>query len=132
MRRSVAALWLLAAMPAQRIEHLGVDLSRIRLPRDGVGRIETHLLRDKLLKLPHLVVIAVEELQKTRLRAGRAFHAAGLQRRNPMLHFRQIERQIIRPQTRPPANRRRLSRLQMRKTERRQVAILLERNRPAQ
>ena len=41
-----------------------------------------------------------------------------------MLHLGQIEREVIGPQTRPPANRRRLRWLQVRKRERRQVTML--------
>ena len=69
-------------------------------------------------------MIAVEQLQEAGLRAGRAFHAAGLERRDAVLDFRQIERQIVGPQARPPADGRRLRRLQVREAERRQVAIL--------
>ena len=62
-------------------------------------------------------MIAVEELQKAGLRAGRALHAAGLQRRDAMLDLCQIEHQVVRPQAGPPADGRRLRRLQVREAE---------------
>ena len=109
----------------ERVEHLGVDLARVGLAGDGVGLVEAHLLGDELLELPHLVVIAVEELQEAGLRAGRAFDAARLERGDAVLDFGQVERQVVRPQARPPADGRRLGRLQVREAERRQVAVLL-------
>ena len=76
-------------------------------------------------------MIAVEEFQEAGLRAGRALHAAGLERGEPVLDLRQIEHQVVGPQARPPADGRRLGRLQVREAERRQVAVLLRRTRPA-
>ena len=48
-----------------------------------------------------------------------------LQRRDAVLDFGQIEHQVVGPQARPPADGRRLGRLQVREAERRQVAVLL-------
>ena len=64
----------------ERVEHLGVDFSRIGLAGDRVGGIEAHFFGDQLLELADFVVIAVKQLQKAGLRAGRSFHAAGLER----------------------------------------------------
>jgi adenylosuccinate lyase len=75
---------------------------------------------------PHqLIGRSAEQVEKAGLRAGRPFRAAGLQLRQAMFDFGQIEREIVRPQRGPLAHGGRLGGLQVGKTERRQVSMRL-------
>ena len=71
-----------------------------------------------------LRVVAVEQLEEARLRAGRALHAAERQRRDAVLEVREVEHQVLHPQRRALADGRRLRGLEVRVAERRLVAPL--------
>ncbi len=60
---------------AQDREHAAVQLSRIRLAGDGKAALKAHLLRNQGVQAADLFMVAVEQLQKARLRAGRPFGA---------------------------------------------------------
>ena len=122
-RQSVAALWALCAMPESVASDLRVDFARIRLPGDGIAGGEAHLGGHALVEPLDLVVVAGEELQEAGLRAGRAFHAAGLERGKPVLDLVQVLHQVICPQAGPLAHRRRLGRLKVREAQAGQVAV---------
>ena len=110
--------------PGERVEHLGVDLARVRLAGYGVGLVEAHLAGHELFELAHLLVVAVEQLQKAGLGAGGALGAAGPQRGDAVLHFGEVQCQVVCPQAGPAADRGGLGRLQVREPQRGQVAIL--------
>jgi hypothetical protein len=109
----------------QRIQHLCVDFSRVRLPCNRVRGIESHFLGDQRFQLSDFRMVAVEQFQEARLRAGCSLHAACLESFNAMLDFRQIQHQVIGPQAGPSPHGCRLRRLQVGETERRQIAISL-------
>ena len=119
--RHLVALW---ADAGEIAEDVGVDLPRIRLPADGVRGVEADLAADQFFQLAHLGVVAVEEFQEARLRAGGAFVAQGLEAGDAMLDFGQVHREIVRPETRPLADGRRLGRLKMGEPEAGQIAVL--------
>ena len=57
-------------------ERVDVDLARVCLRRDGVRILEAGELRDKLVELLDLVVVAVKEREEARLRTSGALDAA--------------------------------------------------------
>ena len=116
----------------KRAQDLGIDLPRIGLPADGVGGVEADLAADQFLQLADLGVVAVEQFQETGLRAGRALVAECLDGGDAMLDFGQVHRQVVGPEARPLADRRRLGRLEMGEAQAGQVAVLGGETRPAQ
>ena len=68
-------------------------------------------------------MVAVEQREEAGLGTGRAFGAAGLECRESMFDFRQIQDQIVGPQTGPLADRRRLGGLQMGESQAGQIAM---------
>ena len=106
-------MWALAASLAEGPEDLRIDLPRIGLPGHGVGGGKADFLGDEPLQFDDLLVVAVEQPQEAGLRAGRPLGTAGPQPFEPMLDFGQVERQVVGPEARPLADRRRLRRLQV-------------------
>ena len=78
----------------------------------------------RAIELADLRVVAVEELEEARLRAGRALHAAEGQRGDAMIEIGEVEHEVLHPERRALADGRRLRRLQMRGAERRLGAPL--------
>ena len=68
-------------------------------------------------------MIAAEQGEEAGLSARRALGAAETQRCQAMLELVQIEQEIVTPQAGPLADRRQLRRLEVRPTERRQIAM---------
>ena len=92
--------------------------------------LEAEPLGDHPVELLDLCVVAVEERQERRLRAGRPLHAAEFQRRDAVLDLFQVDRQVLRPQRRALADGRELRGLEVRVAERRQVLPLQRRTSP--
>ena len=111
--------------PAQRRQHLGIDLAGIGLSGDDVAVGEPHLLGDQPVEPVHFVVVAAEQRQETRLRAGGSLHAAESQRLPAVFEFFQIQHEIVTPHRGPFADGRRLGGLQVGETETCLVAVLL-------
>ena len=70
-------------------------------------------------------MIAVEQGEERRLRAGRSFDAAEPQRGDAMLDLLQVDHQILRPERRALADGGELGRLKVRVAERRQILPFL-------
>ena len=64
-------------------------------------------------------MIALEDLEEAGLGTGRPLHAAARQRRDAVIEVGEVEHEILHPERRALADRRRLGRLQMRVTQRR-------------
>ncbi len=68
-------------------------------------------------------MVAVEEFQETRLRAGRPLVAQGFEAGDAVLDFGQVQGEIVGPETRPFADGRRLGGLKMGEAEAGQIAV---------
>ena len=68
-------------------QHLGIDLSRVGLSGDRVDATVAHLFGHQLFQARHLVVVAVEQRQEARLRAGAALHATKSQAVDTLLEL---------------------------------------------
>src|SRR5260221_9221615 len=79
---------------------------------------EAHRGRHQAIELANTCVIALEELEKTCLRSGRALYAAEGHRGNAMVHVGEIQHEILHPERRAFADRGRLGWLQMRVAKR--------------
>ena len=108
----------------QRLDDHRVDLPRIGLPGHRTALGKTEGPGHQLVELADLGILAVEQGQKRRLRAGGALDAAHRKLRNPPLDFAQVLHKVIAPQRRPLADGGQLGRLIVRKSQRRQAAIL--------
>jgi len=75
---------------------------------------EVHRGGDAAIELADALMIAVEHLEKARLRAGRPLHATERQRGAPVIQVHQVEHEILHPERRPLAHGRELRRLQVR------------------
>src|SRR5690606_36606465 len=100
------------AEAAQGVEDEAVELARVRLPGDGDERREAHLLGDAAVELLDLVVVAAEQRQEARLRAGRPLRAAERQPVAAALQFFEVEDEVVQPQRRALADGRELRRLE--------------------
>src|SRR6185295_323844 len=96
------------------IEQLRVELPRVGLTGDGNGGGETDRGADFPFELADLLVIAVEQLEKARLRAGGSLDAATGERCNAMIEVPNVEHQILHPERRALPDGRRLRWLKMR------------------
>ena len=105
--------------PRDDAEHLRVDLARVRLAGDGQGRVESHRRGDPAVELAHLRVVALEQLEEARLRAGRPLHAAQRQVREAEVEVREVEHEVLHPERRALADGGELRRLEVRVAERR-------------
>ncbi len=103
--------------------YLGIDLPRVGLAGDGVALVEADLAADQLFQSPDFGMVALEQVQETRLGAGCPLGPSGLQARQAVLELPEVQHQVVRPQTRPLADRRQLRRLQVGEAEAGQVAI---------
>ena len=99
--------------PRQRGQHLGVDLARVGLARDGIGLGEAERLGHHPVERLDLGVVAVEELEEAGLRAGRPLDPQELQLGEPMLDLAQVEDQLVAPERRALADRHELGRLEV-------------------
>ena len=70
-------------------------------------------------------MVAAEQLQKTGLGAGRALAAVGLEVGQAELDLRQVQHEIVGPEARPFADRRRLGGLKMREGQAGQGTVFL-------
>jgi adenylosuccinate lyase len=87
-----------------------------------VGKRATLWMQDLVLDLADLGVVAAEDLEEARLRAGGALHATAGKRRDAVIEVGEIEEQVLHPEGRPFADCRQLGGLKMRVAERRLVA----------
>jgi hypothetical protein len=75
---------------------------------------EVHRRGDAAIELPHPFVIALEQLEKARLRARRPFDPAKRQRGAPIVEIHQVEHEVLHPERCPLADGRELGGLQVR------------------
>src|SRR6185437_895760 len=64
-------------------------------------------------------MVAAEDFEEACLRAGRAFDAAKGQRRDPVVELRDVEHEVLHPESGALADGRRLRRLQVSRAKRR-------------
>ena len=107
----------------ERAEHAAVQFARIGLAGNGKALLHAHLAGDAPFQLVHLFAVAVEELHKALLRAGRAAVAQQLEGGKGEVHFIQIHQQILHPQGGALAHGGELRRLQMGVAEGGQIFI---------
>src|SRR5439155_561487 len=100
--------------PLQHGQHLSVQLARVRLSGDREHLFESHGARHALVELSDLAVIALEQVEKTRLRAGRSLDATKPQRADPIEQLFGVEREVLHPECDALADRRELRRLEVR------------------
>ena len=109
----------------QRIQHLGIDLSRVSLPGDRVRASNPIFLATSCSSCRTLSWSPSNSSRKLACVPVVPFTLRAFSVCNAVFDFGQIEHKIVGPQACPLANRRRLGRLQVREAERRQIAILL-------
>ena len=102
-----------------------IHLARVGLAADGIDVGEAHLLRDERFELFDLLPVAVEQREEARRGAGRAAASEELEVPCREIQLLKIEHQILHPQRRALAERRRLGGLKMRISQRRQRLVLL-------
>jgi hypothetical protein len=95
-------------------ENAGIQFPGVRLAGHRKRSREPHFSGDGLIEKAHLLVVAIEQIEKARLRASRSFHATEGKRPHPILEIPEIENKILHPQGRALADRGRLRRLKMR------------------
>ena len=93
--------------------HLGIDLARVGLARDGIRLVEPERRGHPAVERLDLGVVAVEEGQEARLGAGRPLDAEEFQVGDPPLDFAEVEDQLIAPEGRPLADRHELGGLEV-------------------
>ena len=109
---------------AQHVQHLAVELARVGLAGNGEARLIAQLFGDFAVDLRGHLVIAVEQLEEARLRAGRALRAEQLRLADLILDVLEIHQEFLNPERRALADGRRLGGLEVRESERRQVLVL--------
>ena len=102
---------------AEHSEDLAVQLAGIRLAGDGKAGGISHFLRDFPVEFLYFFVIAVKQLQKACLRAGRSLGSEQLRLAELVLHVLQIHQKILDPERRALSHGSRLGGLEMRKRE---------------
>ena len=100
-------------------QHVVVDLARVRLAAQAHGAVESHLRGDHAVELAHLVAVAAEEVQVTRLRPGGALRAAERQFVDGAVKRGQVEHEILDVEGEALAERGELGGLEMREAEHR-------------
>ena len=109
---------------AQHAEHTEIIFAGICLRGHRVAGVIAHLFRDQLIELLDFVRIAVKQLHEARLGAGRPFAAQQLLVFEQPAQLLIIHEQIMRPDAGALAQRGRLSRLEMRECQHRQILVL--------
>src|SRR5205823_970040 len=99
---------------AHDAEDLRIELSAVGLATDRNRCGELDRRGDPAIELAHPLVVALEQLEEAGLRAGGALHSTAWQRGDPMIEVGQVEDEVLHPERRTLADRRRLRRLQMR------------------
>src|SRR5207248_1933283 len=87
------------------------------LAADGIDLRESHLLGDALLELAYARLVAVEQVEKRGLRAGRAFHAEERELAAAEGNFAIVEEQVVKPERGALADGRQLRGLEVRERE---------------
>ena len=75
-----------------------VELAGVGLTRDRKHPREAHLQRHPGIELAHLLVVAVEQLEKARLRSGGPLDPSELQRLEPVQQLLRVEQKLLHPQ----------------------------------
>ncbi|OPZ68321.1 MAG: hypothetical protein BWY81_00891 [Firmicutes bacterium ADurb.Bin467] len=117
----------------ERREHAAVELAGVGLAGDVEALLEPELCGDPLFELVDLLPVAVEQLQKALLRAGRAAISEQFQRLPREVDAFEVHQKVLHPERRALADRRQLRGLQVRVAERRERAVFpRERAQPSQ
>ena len=98
---------------AQKVEHLRILLAGVGLPRHREAGVKSHPPDEAPLKLAHLGVVAVEELEEARLRPGGPLAAAQPERLEPADDLLDVQRQVLHPERGALPDRGELRRLEM-------------------
>lgn len=126
MRRTVGRnLVRSRAERSERSKDVAVDLSRVRLTSDGVGVREAKKLGHTSVEGLDLVVVAVKQGKERSLGAGRALDTAEAKVVTGARQVAQVPEELLKPERSPLADGRQLGRLEVGKSERRQVLVLL-------
>ena len=113
------------AKGAESIADINIDLTGVGLTGDDECRAETSLLSNELIKLLHLSVITLEDLEERSLSTGGTLDTTETQVITGALKVAQIHQQILNPQTSTLTNSDELSGLTVGETQTRQVLVLL-------
>mmetsp|Transcript_16557 Transcript_16557/g.27239 ORF Transcript_16557/g.27239 Transcript_16557/m.27239 type:complete len:231 (+) Transcript_16557:445-1137(+) len=111
--------------PTQETQDVIVNLACVGLSTHGNHLLKSHGLTYLAIQLLHLVMIAIEQLQKRRLSPSSPLHTPHGQILQFIRHTFIIQQQILHPQRTALPHRGQLSRLIMRKSQRWQIGILL-------
>jgi hypothetical protein len=104
-------------MPATTPSTCASSLREYVWPLTGIDAAKPIAAVTRDVELAHLAVVAVEEREERRLRAGGALHAAEGQRGDAMLEIGEVEHEVLHPQRGALADGGELRRLQVRVAE---------------
>lgn len=83
--------------PAERVNDLTIDFTRVGLPGYGVDLVKSDLLGDRAFQLTDLVVVAVEQLQEAGLGPRRALGRPCFEVGQAMFDSFQVEHEVVDP-----------------------------------
>ncbi len=109
----------------QYVQHSGIHLPGIGLPRHRITGFKSHLLCDHRVDLVDLLLVALEQLKEACLGAGSAFGAQELQGALHIFQVFKVHGEFLHPKCRPLPYGRRLCRLKMGERQRRQSLVLI-------
>ena len=107
----------------EHIQNTAVGLSRIGLAADGEALFKAELRGDAAVHLVDLVTVALEEVDKARLRARRAAAAEEAHRADDKIKLFKVRAEVLHPQRRALADRHGLRGLIVRIAERRRGGV---------
>ena len=105
-------------------KEIRIHLSRICLTGHAYAAVKARILGDQRFKLFHLFLVSREKLHKACLSSRRALRAEQLQLRKAVLKLVDIVAELIRPERRALADRRKLCGLKVRVCKARQSLVL--------
>jgi hypothetical protein len=108
---------------SQHVQHAAVDLAGIGLPAHGDGHGEPEGLGQPPVQLAHLVMVAAEQLEISRLGAGRALTAAERQVVHQVTQRFGIQQEVLQPERGALADGRELGGLKVRVGDRRYSGV---------
>ena len=104
----------------ENVQHAGIHFSGIRLSGYRIAAVESHFFGDLAVDLMYLGEISVKEFQEAGLCAGSSFGSQQLHGIQDVIQVFKIHQEILQPQRGSLSDRRRLCRLEMRESQRRQ------------
>ena len=107
----------------EHIQNAAVGLARIGLSADGEALFKAELRGDAVIHLVDLITVALEEVDKARLRAGRAAAAEEAHRADDEIQLLEIRAEVLHPQRGALADGHGLRGLIVRVAERRRFGV---------